>query len=259
MSIYRSIPHDSITRLILASNYLTNIPGQGLEEPNGLFQLRHLALSHNGITSWSCIDALAVQCPKLESLSLTGNPLIEEQNSRAFVVARVGSLTSLNGAAITLKERTDCELFYLSHITQHGPSSDEERFREHPRYRHLCLKHGTPDTIASPADRHQDTLSNLLIVLNIHRTSKPPANGDPISKIIQTSSAVIRVLPSMTLRTLRLKIRKTFGGSTRASPRLYLQMEDGVAATLETEQDTYDLTWWGFDNGTNIFVYIDNE
>ena len=39
------------------------------------FGLRHLALAHNAITSWSAIDSLSQWCPVLETLSLSGNPL----------------------------------------------------------------------------------------------------------------------------------------------------------------------------------------
>jgi hypothetical protein len=107
---------------------------------------------------------------------------------------------------------------------------------------------------------NQAVIENLVIaVLNIHRISTPPANGDPINGINASSSTVIRVLPSMTLRALRLKIRKAFGGSSKTNVGLYLQMSDGVVSTLEAEQDMYDLTWWGLSNGANIFVFIDHE
>jgi hypothetical protein len=39
---------------------------------------------------------------------------------------------------ISSRERTDCELFYLSYITKGGPASNEERRREHPRWDDLC-------------------------------------------------------------------------------------------------------------------------
>jgi hypothetical protein len=45
---------------------------------------------------------------------------------------------SMTGMKVTLKERRDCELFYLSYIAKTGPTSVQERQREHPRWEELC-------------------------------------------------------------------------------------------------------------------------
>lgn len=94
--------------------------------------------------------------------------------------------------------------------------------------------------------------------LNIHRIPAPLRNGDPIPPTSPSTPATpLRVLPSMNLRTLRLKIRKTLKASPKSQACLYLQMADGVVSTLETELDSYDLTWWGLNDETNIFVFIE--
>ena len=38
---------------------------------------------------------------------------------------------------IPLKEREDCELFYLSYITQAGYKTEEAVIADHPRYQEL--------------------------------------------------------------------------------------------------------------------------
>lgn len=39
---------------------------------------------------------------------------------------------------ISVRERTDCELFYLSFISKHVPGSDYEKAQEHPQWTALC-------------------------------------------------------------------------------------------------------------------------
>ena len=39
---------------------------------------------------------------------------------------------------ISVRERTDCELFYLSFVSNHVPGSDYEKAQEHPQWIALC-------------------------------------------------------------------------------------------------------------------------
>jgi len=39
---------------------------------------------------------------------------------------------------ISVRERTDCELFYLSFISKHVAGSDHEKAQEHPQWIALC-------------------------------------------------------------------------------------------------------------------------
>lgn len=39
---------------------------------------------------------------------------------------------------ITPQERADCELYYLSYVSKHGPADDAAKLAEHPRWRELC-------------------------------------------------------------------------------------------------------------------------
>lgn len=79
--------------------------------------------------------------------------LESEKLLRPFTVAKISSLKTLDGSTVTifscrvsgterkpqisLKEREDCELFYLSHVSQDTSKSPEELAREHPRWQEL--------------------------------------------------------------------------------------------------------------------------
>lgn len=58
----------------------------------------------------------------------------------------------------------------------------------------------------------------------------------------------------MKLQTLQLKLCKTFKVPPKAEMSLYLEMSDTVAEL--GPGDSHDLTWWGFDEGSHLFVYI---
>lgn len=96
------------------------------------------------------------------------------KNVRQFVIAKIPTLLILDAAAVSLswwiwfqmsiytlmdpnqissRERTDCEIFYLSHIAKAGPASDDDRRREHPQWDALC---------ESESDRNGQTCLRLI-------------------------------------------------------------------------------------------------
>jgi len=77
----------------------------------------------------------------------------------------------------------DCERFYMSYIVQNGPFSEDDRCREHPRWKELCTRvlgcfslivlrvhsavvyfaeHGRPEENAN-ANSRSDKLSDRII------------------------------------------------------------------------------------------------
>ncbi|KIM86184.1 hypothetical protein PILCRDRAFT_816109 [Piloderma croceum F 1598] len=134
-------PYRNLGRLILSSNRIRTIPPVTKASPI-LLGIKNLALSFNDLRTWRDIDSLSQWCPTLETLSLRGNYLVEDPQmgryARQLVIAKIPSLRALDAAAISSKERVDCELFYLSLISKGEPVSDEERLREHPRWDDLC-------------------------------------------------------------------------------------------------------------------------
>ncbi|EGN95650.1 hypothetical protein SERLA73DRAFT_60351 [Serpula lacrymans var. lacrymans S7.3] len=158
-------PYTSLERLILASNRIMDIAALD-NQLSPLHRIKHLALSFNQLHQWLAFDRLYDWCPNLETLSITGNPLLKDlemgRHARQFVIAQIPSLLMLDSAAISPKERTDCELFYLSYIAKTVRGCQEEKYNEHPQWKALCAKHGKPADVASKKS-HEDKLSNLLI------------------------------------------------------------------------------------------------
>ncbi|KAF7337954.1 Tubulin-specific chaperone E [Mycena venus] len=258
--IYDSLqPYTSLERVVLTSNKIDKISppliGQGLN-------IKHLSLSFNRLESWGDVDALSAWCPALNTLTLNGNPLFDDavlgRNSRQMTVARIPTLVALDAATISAKERTDCELFYLSHIALHGSKTEQERNLTYPRWAELCKKHGRP--AERDTNHNQDKLSRRLMELNMyHCNAAPPfSNADlqaaNANSLIQDAERIIlRVLPTMTLRALRLKICKTMKYSASSTAlSLWLQMQDGSFTLLEGDRDTQDLAWLGIESGSNI-------
>ncbi|TFY62942.1 hypothetical protein EVJ58_g3537 [Rhodofomes roseus] len=76
-----------------------------------------------------------------------------------------------------------------------------------------------------------------------------PPPSDPV---------VLRVLPSMNVRTLYLKVAKSFKvpKAAQASMKLWLRMPDDHLAEINRD-DTHDLDWWGVENDAEMFVFIE--
>ncbi|KAI0807698.1 hypothetical protein C8Q74DRAFT_81996 [Fomes fomentarius] len=261
-----------LSRLILTSNHVTQIippPTEGSCESAGttpvspLRELKHLALAFNRISTWYDIDILQRWCPDLESLTLAGNPLIDDPRhasyARAFTIAKIPSLTSLDGAAISARERTDSELLYLSHISKQTFESPEAKRDAHPQFDALCSKHGVTDAQAVP--EAQDTLSNRLITIHIrHVAHTPPTNlsSDKLESYLGQSDALItlHVLSTMTVRTLRLKLIKSLKvpKTQHNNVRLWIVLPNGQLVELDEEYTGRDLGYWGVDDGTQLVL-----
>ncbi|XP_074068329.1 alpha-tectorin [Macrotis lagotis] len=105
----------SLDTLILANNHLNAI-----EEPDDslarLFpNLRSISLHKSGLHSWEDIDKLN-SFPKLEEVRLLGIPLLQPyttEERRKLVIARLPSVSKLNGSVVTDGEREDSERFFI--------------------------------------------------------------------------------------------------------------------------------------------------
>jgi len=262
LSNWKAVAHalrlyTALQRLVIPSNCIDFIDA-AVDTP--LMHLKHLSLSFNRLNTWRDIDVLSLWCPALESLTLAGNPLVEDavlgKNARQFIIARIPSLTILDAAAVSSKERVDSELFYLSYVSKHGPPDEQAKCQEYPRWKALCEKHGRPDNLPSAAQNRQDTMSNRLIEVNIHRCkNEPPDRAKPIA----TDPAVpLRVLPTMSLRTFRMKVAKTLkiARTHQSSIKLWLKMPDDSLAEID-QDDNHDLDWWGVEDHADIYLHSD--
>ncbi|KAK0211164.1 hypothetical protein DFS33DRAFT_1252202 [Desarmillaria ectypa] len=248
-----------LTTIILTSNDIKEIPFPTEHQPRSP-AIRSVSLSANGLKSWRDIDALAAWCPGLETLYILGNPLVQETDharySRQFIIAKIPSLVALDATTISSKERTDCELFYLSHISHDDASSEEELIRKHPRWNNLRAKHGLLGEAPTQPEDEIDRLRKHLMELNAYRTMSPTID---LAQLLETQPVKIKALPSMALHILRQKLCKATRTGTKADVAIWMIMRDNSVVELGVDRDKQDIAWLGFDHGTSIVFYINES
>jgi hypothetical protein len=117
-------------RVILTSNAIRMIPFPNPTHMQ-LYGINHLSLSSNFLSEWSDIDAMSLWFPALETLSLSGNPLMGDphpppftnseltspshsfgMHARPLVIARIPSLLTLDGTTVRVHQ-----------VHLHGPAA----------------------------------------------------------------------------------------------------------------------------------------
>lgn len=101
--------------------------------------------------------------------------------------------------------------------------------------------------------------------IDVVRISAPPPAGHGKTEPEKMGSAVLKALPTMSLRALRLKAAKalragtTGGARSRGSAlaRFWLRTHDGGLSELEGDRDSKELDWIGFEEGTILYVYLE--
>ncbi|KAL5490033.1 hypothetical protein ACEPAI_4866 [Sanghuangporus weigelae] len=263
-------PFKKLARLILTANRLQRIlqtPITQIALPN----IRHLGLQDNLISEWRDIDSLNVWLPNLKTLNMNGNPIFSRSTDfRQQVIARLPNLEVLNGTVISIKERTDSEIYCLSRTVRNSQMSAEERIREFPRWNELCAKHGAPERSVT---RARDTLADRLIDIYIHRCEKiaEPDSHTILGSAASSAQALmaqlpppspLRVLPTMPVRLLRPRLLKSlnllpYDRTRRQGPELSIWLvmgDDGLRKIGKLEEDSRDLSWWGIQDGSHIIV-----
>ncbi|KAL8686734.1 MAG: hypothetical protein Q9218_006900 [Villophora microphyllina] len=142
--------------LILRSNPLTTL---STDHALIFSDVSTLDLTSTSLPTLATLNPLPFAFPILSSLQTTNTPLATSHPSaRLLTIARLPSLSSLNHTNISKNERQDAELYYLYQITTSllnaKTAEEEEQIRkEHPLWKHLCKKHGEPDSIARKHDK----------------------------------------------------------------------------------------------------------
>jgi len=135
----------------------------------------------------------------------------------------------------------------MSTIMQQGPTSDDVKRKSHYHWDDLCNKHGTPHEVVNQHKSH-NKLGNRLIQLELCRFSQV---ADQAQSTVVVAS--FRVLPTMSLHNLRLKICKTLKYDARnTNIDCWLQMRDGSLMALAHENDSRDIDWLGIETGSQI-------
>nr|XP_056717004.1 tubulin-specific chaperone cofactor E-like protein [Euleptes europaea] len=134
----------SLDTLVLANNYLTTIEDSEDSLKHLFPNLRSISLHKSGLQSWEDIDKLN-SFPRLEEVRLLGIPLLQpytNEERRKLVIARLPSITKLNGSVITEGEREDSDRFFIRYYMDFP--QEEVPFR----YHELVTKYGKLEKLA---------------------------------------------------------------------------------------------------------------
>lgn len=134
----------SLDTLVLANNYLTTIEDSEDSLARLFPNLRSISLHKSGLQCWEDIDKLN-SFPKLEEVRLLGIPLLQpytNEERRKLVIARLPSITKLNGSVIVAGEREDSERFFIRYYI------DSPQHEVPFRYHDLVTKYGKLEKLA---------------------------------------------------------------------------------------------------------------
>ncbi|XP_039224421.1 tubulin-specific chaperone cofactor E-like protein isoform X1 [Crotalus tigris] len=134
----------SLDTLVLANNNLSTIEDSEDSLARLFPNLRSISLHKSGLHSWEDIDKLN-SFPKLEEVRLLGIPLLQPyttEERRKLVIARLPSITKLNGSVIMDGEREDSERFFIRYYIDFA--QEEAPFR----YHELVTKYGKLEKLA---------------------------------------------------------------------------------------------------------------
>ncbi|KAI9644933.1 hypothetical protein NHQ30_006967 [Ciborinia camelliae] len=161
-------------------------------------KLSYIDLSYNEINNWDFVDELVHVFPGMTSLRLSKNPLYREISSDSIMgslnedfmltLARLGNLEKLNFSSITLQDRNNAELFYLSEIGKELGAVDSNLestvLSRHKRYKELCDLHGPPVvTRREEAEINPAFLEARLIKFTFYVPVKPGTNQTEITLV----------------------------------------------------------------------------
>ncbi|KAJ0425190.1 hypothetical protein BJY00DRAFT_274932 [Aspergillus carlsbadensis] len=156
----------SLRHISLRGSCIETIAETGSKEPIQFSSsLQSVDLSRNRINSWQFINELPQLFPGLQNLRVSGNPLYNQSVGPSAVtgtpekpmtvdeaymltLSRISALQVLNFSAVSAKDRSNGELYYLSLIGKELSTSPEttesDILKAHPRYHELCQIHGEP-------------------------------------------------------------------------------------------------------------------
>lgn len=176
----------------------------------------------------------------------------------------------------------------MSVIMQEGIVSNDERAKIHYHWYYLCkshfffvsflsknltnvTEHGKPDEVQEQ-QKTQTKLGNQLMGLfyyfwmlilsnkfnlDLRLYTYDEKLAETLTEPLEPPKAVLRVLPSMTLRILRLKICKVLKCDPRSTNIMFwLRMKHGALARLDDEHSTRDLDWLGLEHDAQIIYQI---
>ncbi|XP_046399865.1 tubulin-specific chaperone E isoform X2 [Ischnura elegans] len=213
--------------------------------------LKRLIVQENKIEEWVSISELN-KLTALQSLRILQNPVVDmfdTRTSRQLVIARIGSLTNLNGVEIQAMERKWSERDYIKQaatIKLRMKIPDKDFIKIHPRYAELVEKHGEPEE-GELVLSHTTSLSSTLIDLVICSPQRP---GVKISK---------KLPKTMTVQRLKVLVNKilNFNDPRCLGLKLTNPKHPGMEINLDNDQKSLD--YFSADTGDVVVVQQSTE
>ncbi|KAM7197814.1 HotDog domain containing protein [Naviculisporaceae sp. PSN 640] len=181
----------TLKNLHLKGNRISTPAPAPTSEPAPVFpsSVTYLDLSYNQVATWAFVDALPDSFPGLTSLRFAHNPIYDNpeldntgqelsnkpttstttenkgvtntDEAYMLMVARLPNLKTLNFSTITVADRTNAEMYYLSRIARQlsavPESMEKEVLTRHRRWVELCEIYGEPAIV-----RQQEVNPNFL-------------------------------------------------------------------------------------------------
>lgn len=141
---FTEIPYQYISQMALEKLIISNNVIRCLEVTQ-VSSLQELDIRTNLISDWKEVDTLNLSFLNLVKLRINDNNVISDEESDLQVIARFDSnLLTLNGTNISLEERKNYELYFLSLIRK--DRSQFTQFLLTKRYRTLCQDYGIDES-----------------------------------------------------------------------------------------------------------------
>lgn len=240
--------------LVLSENPLGNVslPGDIIKLTDIFPRLKSLGLMNAMISSWSSVDQLN-RLQALEVLSLKCCPLVNDvsqYDARQELIARVARCSTLNGSAVTVKERKAAERAYLKKYGQEWLKSggntgttqseiDSNFMIKHPRYVSLLVAHGVPDGLGMSSG-NANTLKSSLIVVTIKCVND------------MDRQSITKKLPvSMTISKLKGLLQRVFKVSPSNQMLSYVDQNDHEVIL---DDDLRSLSFYSVGSGDTIHL-----
>ncbi|AAS51929.1 ADR009Wp [Eremothecium gossypii ATCC 10895] len=149
--------------LIAANNIIADIP------PDPCPTIRTLDLSYNNIALWDVVDKFQTVFPNMHDLRINNNIFSsDEEDTDEFyqIIARIPSLTMLEGSILGKDTRREAELYFISKVRSGDISYDCSSIR----WKSLLYHHGISDN--STQNFSYETLWHDICVLEVHFEGK---------------------------------------------------------------------------------------
>ena len=218
---------EALQSLCLKGNNISATTADNDALPVFHVSLCHVDLSYNRVAAWTFVDALATIFPGLTGLRISHNPIYDDNDpsgaanlnvlaDEAFMITlgRLGCLTTLNQSPVTASDRSNADMFYLSHIAKQLSSTAEaaesDIIAQHPRFHELCATYGAPDVVRQAQTNPNFLESRLVNVTFRFKHTDPLADGPyPEKKVAIPKSFDVYAVRAATARLFDIDPMRT--------------------------------------------------